>query len=86
MKSSHYKIRVGTVLENLEKSWNFKNEFPGPGKVPEFCWSWKSFEILTSPNMLSLQSDLSSVVTQHEAFVLSTVKKRYKKGDFKTKK
>ena len=25
--------RVRTVLENLEKSLNFKDEFPGPGKV-----------------------------------------------------
>ena len=28
--------RVRTVLENLEKSLHFENEFPGPGKELEF--------------------------------------------------
>ena len=52
-----YYIIVGTILENLEKSLKFKNEYPDPGKVLEFCRFLKSFEILTqNQNILSLQS------------------------------
>ena len=63
---------VYKVLENLEKSWDFENEFQGPGKVLGFCKSWKSFEIVTSPYSIYFHYSYrarSSFVTQHVAFV-----------------
>ena len=71
--------RVRTVLENLEKSWSFKNEFPGPGKVLECCRSLKSLEILTGSYFDYSHGARSSVVTQHVAFVLNTDRKDTKK-------
>jgi len=34
-KKIYIKIRVRTVMENLEKSWNFKRVISRPGKVME---------------------------------------------------
>lgn len=39
-----YTFRVRTVMENLEKSWNFEIQFPGPGKVLEFYFLTKVLE------------------------------------------
>jgi len=36
--------RVRTVMENLEKSWNFKMVISRPGKVMEKNLNHKSFE------------------------------------------
>ena len=72
----------------MEKSLNFKNKFPGPGQVLEFCRCLKSSEIVTSPIYLCYSHGAkSSVVSENVAFVRTEHgQKRHKKGDFEMKK
>lgn len=65
MQEPRHRLRVRTVMKNLEKFWNFKIKFPGPGKVMEKSILPESFGKVMEINLMFRRlSDLMCPVTK----------------------